>query len=200
MSARSRKPDTESLGIESSSVLASSRLQTGVLPFFTTYFGPRTECAGFDGVICLTTRKSYSIRTAASFCLMVGLDPGKSSIQGSHMERSHGREFQAVSSAPVKKLPASAGVSLPGIPVTDRGREEVDVGFGDFGAGRSNQRREPGLGRSAGHDREFSFGNRFHMGPLLYHIKEVMFYTSEEKRNHILRDSLADILRFPILA
>src|ERR1700686_3905050 len=42
MSARSRKPDTESLGIESSSVLASSRLQTGVLPFFTTYFGPRT--------------------------------------------------------------------------------------------------------------------------------------------------------------
>src|SRR4029077_6680883 len=86
MSARSRKPDTESLGIESSSVLASSRLQTGVLPFFTTYFGPRTECAGFDGVICRTnqgglTRKSYSIRTATSFCLTVGLDPGKSSIQ-----------------------------------------------------------------------------------------------------------------------
>src|SRR5271166_320131 len=66
MSARSRKPDTESLGIESSSVLASSRLQTGVLPFLTTYFGPRTECAGFDDVICRTTRKSYNIRTAAS--------------------------------------------------------------------------------------------------------------------------------------
>src|ERR1700680_2376797 len=74
MSARSRKPDTESLGIESNSVLASSRLQTGVLPFLTTYFGPRTECAGFDRVICRTTRKSYNIRTAASFCLMVGLD------------------------------------------------------------------------------------------------------------------------------
>src|SRR5258707_12377639 len=81
MSARSRKPDTESLGIESSSALASSRLQAGVLPFLTTYFGPRTECAGFDGVICRTTRKSYSIRTAASFCLMVGLDPGKAWIQ-----------------------------------------------------------------------------------------------------------------------
>src|SRR5712672_1934336 len=80
MSAKSRKPDTESFGIESSSVLASSRLQTGVLPFLTTYFGPRTECAGFDGVICRTTRKSYNIRTAASFRLMVGLDPGKSSI------------------------------------------------------------------------------------------------------------------------
>jgi hypothetical protein len=47
----------------------------------TTYFGPRTECAGFDRVICRTTRKSYNIRTAASFSLMVGLDPGKSSIQ-----------------------------------------------------------------------------------------------------------------------
>jgi hypothetical protein len=31
----------------------------------TTYFGPRTECAGFDRVICRTTRKSYNIRTAA---------------------------------------------------------------------------------------------------------------------------------------
>ena len=37
--------------------------------------------ARFDRVICRTTRKSYNIRTAASFCLMVGLDPGKSSIQ-----------------------------------------------------------------------------------------------------------------------
>src|SRR5450631_3991178 len=53
---RSRNPDTESFGIESSNVLASSRLQTGVLPFLTTYFGPRTECAGFVGVICRTTR------------------------------------------------------------------------------------------------------------------------------------------------
>jgi hypothetical protein len=47
-----------------------------------TYFGPRTECAGFDRVICRTTRKFYNIRTAASFSLMVGLDPGKSSMLG----------------------------------------------------------------------------------------------------------------------
>ena len=50
MSAKSRSPGTESFGIESSRVLASSRLHTGVLPFLTTYFGPRTGCAGFDGV------------------------------------------------------------------------------------------------------------------------------------------------------
>src|SRR5271166_7143022 len=71
MSARSRNPDTESFGIESSSVLASSRLQTGVLPFLTTYFGPRTEWAGFDGVICRMTRKSYNIRTAASLIVLI---------------------------------------------------------------------------------------------------------------------------------
>src|SRR5277367_4516945 len=33
------------------------------LAFFTTYFGPRTACAGFDGVICRTTWKSYKVRT-----------------------------------------------------------------------------------------------------------------------------------------
>jgi hypothetical protein len=38
--AQSRKPNTESLGIDSRSVLASSRLQTGVLPFLTTYLDP----------------------------------------------------------------------------------------------------------------------------------------------------------------
>jgi hypothetical protein len=55
------------------------------------------------------------------------------------MERSHGRKFQAMSGAPIKKLPASTRVSQPSIPVADRGGEEVNVGFGDFGAGRSNQ-------------------------------------------------------------
>ena len=64
MSARSRNPDTESFGIESSSVLASSRLQTGVLPFLTTYFGPRTACAGLEETICLTTKKSYNMGSA----------------------------------------------------------------------------------------------------------------------------------------
>src|SRR5580704_11624548 len=176
MSATTRKPDTESLGIEFSSVLASSRLQTGVLPFFTTYFGPRTECAGFDGVICRTTRKSYSIRTAASFCLMVGLDPGKSSIQAATW---NGRTV--LSSRPClphlfKKLPARPGVSSPSVPVADRGGEEVNVGFSDLRTGSGNQLRDPRTGRRAGNDRKFSHGNELHMSPLLYHIKDVMFY------------------------
>src|SRR5260370_29575538 len=72
--------------------------------------------------------------------------PWKVLDPGSHMERSHGRKFQAMSGAPIKKLPASPRVSHPSIPVADRGGEEVNVGFGDFRAGRSNQLLEPGLG------------------------------------------------------
>src|SRR5271167_434176 len=47
---------------------------------------------------------------------------------GSHMERPNGCKLQAVNGAPVKKLPASSGVSLPGISVADRGGEKVNVG------------------------------------------------------------------------
>ena len=38
------------------------------------------------------------------------------------------RKLQAVSSTPIKKLPASSRISQPGIPVADRGGEEVNVG------------------------------------------------------------------------
>jgi len=39
-----------------------------------------------------------------------------------------------VSSAPIKKLPASPGVGLPGIAVPDRSSEKVNIGFSHFGA------------------------------------------------------------------
>src|SRR5271165_7180869 len=90
-----------------------------------------------------------------------------------------------MSSAPIKKLPASPRVSLPGVPVPNRCGEKVNVGFGNFGAGSCNQLRDPRFRRSAGNDRKFSLGNEFHSGPLLYHIKEVMFYTAEWKRTQI---------------
>jgi hypothetical protein len=59
------------------------------------------------------------------------------------MERSNGRELEAMSRAPVKKLPASPSVSSPGVPIADRGGEKVNVGFSDFGAGSGNQLRDP---------------------------------------------------------
>ena len=40
-----------------------------------------------------------------------------------------------MSGAPFKKLPASPSVSGSSVPVADRGGEEVNVGFSDFGAG-----------------------------------------------------------------
>src|SRR4029077_7600127 len=101
------------------------------------------------------------------------LDPG------SHMEAPHSREFQVMSGAPVKKLPARPRVSSPSISVADRGGEEVNVGFGDFGAGRRDKLRDPRARRSAGHDREFTLGQWVHKGPLIYHIKDVMFYMWE---------------------
>jgi hypothetical protein len=59
-------------------------------------------------------------------------------------------------------------VSSPSVPVADRRGEKVNVGFSDFGAGGSNQLRDPCLRGSASNDRKFSLGNEFHMGPLLY--------------------------------
>src|SRR5271165_630690 len=80
------------------------------------------------------------------------LGSGKVLNPGSHMKRPNGRELQAVSSTPVKKLPASPSVGSPSVPVPDRGGEKVNVGFSNFGAGSSNQLREPRLRRSAGND------------------------------------------------
>jgi hypothetical protein len=42
-----------------------------------------------------------------------------------------------------KKLPAPPGVGSAGVPVADRGGEEVNVGFSDFGAGSGNQLWDP---------------------------------------------------------
>src|SRR6266478_4077584 len=97
---------------------------------------------------------------------------GKIVNPGSHMKRSHKRELQTVSAAPVIKLPARPGVGRPSVSIPDRGGEKIYVSFSDFGAGSSNQLRNPRPG-SASKDREFSLGNEFHMGPLPYHIKGV---------------------------
>jgi hypothetical protein len=40
-----------------------------------------------------------------------------------------------MSGAPIKKLPASPSVGLPGAPVPDCGSEKINVSFGYFGAG-----------------------------------------------------------------
>src|SRR5271166_4317646 len=75
-----------------------------------------------------------------------------------------------MSGAPFKELPASPSVSNPSVPIADRGGEEVNVGFSDFGAGSGNQLRDPRLGRVAGNDRKFGHGN-----DVTFHDKCVRF-------------------------
>ena len=50
----------------------SSASSTGVLPVFTTCFGPRTAAAGFIGITWPVMSQSNSIRTAASCCFTPG--------------------------------------------------------------------------------------------------------------------------------
>jgi integrase len=84
-----------------------------------------------------------------------------------------------MSGAPFKKLPASPSVSGSSVPVAERGGEEVNVGFSDFGASSGNQLRDPRARRRAGNDRKFSHGNEFHMGPfdqpeVAYTVPEIL--------------------------
>ena len=60
--------------MESSSLRHSAPSSTGVLPVFTTCFGPRTAAAGLVGTTWPVISQSNSIRTAASCCLTPGAE------------------------------------------------------------------------------------------------------------------------------
>ena len=75
-SAKSRRPASEPVSIVTRSFRASAGESTGVAPFVTTCFGPRTAAAGFTGRTWLTTSQSPSMRIAARCCFTVGTDPG----------------------------------------------------------------------------------------------------------------------------
>jgi hypothetical protein len=72
-----------------------------------------------------------------------------------------------MSGAPVKELPASPRVCSPSVPVADRGSEKVNVGFGKFGSGSSNELRDPRLGRSAGNDQLAQIKRSFGAGAII---------------------------------
>jgi hypothetical protein len=55
-------------------VAAARRVSTGVLPFLTECFGPRTAGAGFTSITWPTTNQSNDMRGAARCCLTVGLE------------------------------------------------------------------------------------------------------------------------------
>jgi hypothetical protein len=57
------------------------------------------------------------------------------------MERSNGRELEAMSGAPVKKMPARPSVSSPSVPIPDPRGQEVNVVSVTSGLGSGNQLR-----------------------------------------------------------
>ena len=57
-----------------SSAVAYSEESTGVTPLLTEWRGPRTECAGFDGITWPVTSQSNSTRIQARCCLTEGGD------------------------------------------------------------------------------------------------------------------------------
>ena len=64
INARSRRSRTVSVGMLSMSLRHSVASSTGVLPVFTTCFGPRTAAAGFIGTTWPMTSQSNSIGPA----------------------------------------------------------------------------------------------------------------------------------------
>ena len=143
MSARSRRLRKVSAGMLSISVRHSLPSRTGVLPVFTTCFGPRTAAARIQrhhlagdqpveqhphgGELLLHIRRRMG--------LLAGFDiPG-------HVDGPDCRQSQAAFIAPGKKLLACARVGSPRVRIADVGGEEFDVAPGGRVAGVSDQRR-----------------------------------------------------------
>jgi hypothetical protein len=81
-----------------------------------------------------------------------------------------------MSGTPIKKLPTSPSVGLPGISVADRGGEKIDVGLGGFRAASSNEFGNPRCG-GASNDLKFSLGDEFHTDPLLHPDGKNVFFS-----------------------
>ena len=106
--------------------LRQTGVGTGVAPFVTTCFGPRTVAAGFTGRTWLTTSQSPSMRMAARCCLTVGGRPGVGPDVGRHVQRRDRREPQAPRLTPRQKLPHGSPVRRPRPPVGDPRGEKLE--------------------------------------------------------------------------
>ena len=129
ISARSRRSRTVSVGMLSISLRHSAASSTGVLPVFTTCFGPRTAAAGFIGTTWPVISQSNSMRTAASCCFTPGA-PWFSCSSFTQAATSNGRMAVSVRPrcfAPGEEPAARAGVGPARVVVVDVGGEEFDV-------------------------------------------------------------------------
>jgi hypothetical protein len=73
------QPATLETSMPVSSAVASSEESTGVTPLLTEWRGPRTECAGLDGITWPVTSQSNNMRMQARCCLTEGADISRAS-------------------------------------------------------------------------------------------------------------------------
>ena len=144
ISARSRRSRTVSVGMASRSLRHSFPSSTGVLPVFTTCFGPRTAAAGLAGMTWPVISQSNSIRTAASCCFTSGAEWVSWQVS-IHVATSNGRMVvrrQAAILAPGEEPAARTGIGPARVRVADVGGEEFDVAPARLVAGVGDQRRD----------------------------------------------------------
>jgi hypothetical protein len=143
--ARSLSPTTLETSIPSNSAVASSEETTGVTPLLTEWRGPRTECAGFDGITWPATNQSNNIRMQARCCLTEGafmlaelLDIRCDVERLDLIERADSTHI-----APMQKRGGSAPVCGARVRITDVDGEEIEeVLFGALPR-RSDDRGKP---------------------------------------------------------
>src|SRR5713226_10316794 len=183
MRARSRKPVMSGcsertppsttvlvISMPSSNSRASSALSTGVLPFLTMYFGPRTAWAGFTSMIWPVTSQSKSMRSAARCCLT---DGGASSPCSSFTKTATWKGFTSASwpmpreAHQAGKLRVCVEVGLAGVVVVDLRCEKFEHALRGFRRRREERR---GLQLGGGgkddfvHDFFFRFAAAFFAG------------------------------------
>ena len=160
--ALSRSPAILSIEIDSSSILASSSLRTGVLPTLTTCLGLWTDVAGLVSSVPPETSQSKHLLIAERCCLTEGRERGScSTYAATWMGLMAVEAVEPPLLAPVHETGDGAVVGLAGVGVTDGDGEEVDeppggavVGARRSWAGAGLRMRRAGLpacpGRAVG--------------------------------------------------
>ena len=168
----------------SSSSRASPVVSTGVLPFLTTYLGPRTAWAGFTSRTWPVTSQSKSMRRAARCCLTVGGEnsPCRSLLKAADMEGLDGGELSdAAGVAPGGEAARGVQVGLAGVVVVDLGGEKLQHAFGGLG---SRCEQEGGLKLGRRREDDFSSHGRPHSSV----IKDVFHESPEEDPEETTED------------
>ena len=118
---------SRSISMLSKSVLASLAESTGVFPFLTMCFGPRTELAGFPEMTWPVTSQSKSIRIAARCCFFVGATSARVALDVSgDGHRVDGLEREPPLLTPSEELSYGLGVGRSRVLVPDVGGEELE--------------------------------------------------------------------------